>query len=155
MDNQKIISILNDLLHIANDRLEGFEKVEGKIWEMNHDLQDFYEHMTSQSKIMKNQLINLISEKGGKPDDSTSVAGGFHRAWIDIKNAFLLGSLESSTLENVLFGENAAIQAYQEALDSGDLDDKSAEIVAEQLKTIKDYTHQFKGVLDNKRDARL
>jgi hypothetical protein len=67
MDNQKIISILNDLLHIANDRLEGFEKVEGKIWEMNHDLQDFYEHMTSQSKIMKNQLINLISEKVVNP----------------------------------------------------------------------------------------
>ncbi len=30
MENSKIISILNNLLHIINDRLEGFEKVEGK-----------------------------------------------------------------------------------------------------------------------------
>lgn len=35
MENQKTVAVLNDLLHITNDRLEGFEKVEGKIWEMN------------------------------------------------------------------------------------------------------------------------
>lgn len=148
MENQKTIEVLNDLLHISNDRLEGFEKVEGKIWEMNHDLQDDYEHMTSQTKIFKNELMNLITERGGKPDDSASVAGTVHRAWIDIKNSVLLSSLESSTLENVLFGENAAIQAYQEALDSGELDEASKEIVSEQLKKIKDSSHEFKGKLE-------
>ncbi|WP_312766266.1 PA2169 family four-helix-bundle protein [Epilithonimonas sp.] len=148
MENQKTIEVLNDLLHISNDRLEGFEKVEGKIWEMNHDLQDDYEHMTSQTKVFKNELINLIIERGGKPDDSASVAGTIHRAWIDIKNSVLLSSLEASTLENVLFGENAAIQAYQEALDSGELDEASKEIVSEQLKKIKDSSHEFKGKLE-------
>ncbi len=149
MENKEI-NVLNDLLHITNDRLAGYEKVEGKIWEMNHDLQDDYEHMTSQSKIMKNELINLIIEKGGKYDDSTSVSGAFHRAWIDIKNSFLVNGLETSTLQNVLFGENAAIQAYQEALDSDDLDQNSKEIVSEQLKKIKDSSHEFKAKLENK-----
>ncbi len=149
MENKKTIAVLNDLLNIVNDRLEGFEKVEGKIWEKNHDLQDNYEHMTSQTKVMKNELINLITERGGTPDDSASLSGTLHRAWIDIKNSFLVDGMETSTLENVLFGENAAIQAYQEALDSGDLDEDSKEIVTEQLKKIKDASHEFKGILDN------
>ncbi|WP_395973480.1 DUF2383 domain-containing protein [Chryseobacterium cucumeris] len=79
MDHQQEISVLNDLLHITNDRKEGFEKVEGKVWEMYPDVKDEYEHMISQSKIMKNELINLITEKQGTPEDSTSMAGAVHR----------------------------------------------------------------------------
>jgi len=69
--------------------------------------------------------------------------------WIDLKNSFIVGHLEESTLQNAIFGENAAIQAYQKALDSKDLDLESAEIVAEQLKKIKDSCHEFKGIYDN------
>lgn len=149
MENSKTVSVLNDLLHIINDRLEGFEKVEGKVWEKNHKLQDQYEHITSQSKIMKNEIINRITNLGGNANDSASLSGSFHRTWIDIKNSFIVGHLEESTLQNVLYGETAAIQAYQEALDSNDLDKDSADIVAEQLKKIKDSCHEFKGIYDN------
>jgi len=149
MENSKTVSVLNDLLHIINDRLEGFEKVEGKVWEKNHKLQDQYEHITSQSKIMKNEIINRITNLGGNANDSASLSGSFHRAWIDIKNSFIVGHLEESTLQNVLYGETAAIQAYQEALDSNDLDKDSADIVTEQLKKIKDSCHEFKGIYDN------
>ena len=90
MENQNTVATLNDLLHITNDRLEGFEKVEGKIWEMNHSLQNAYEHMISQTKIMKNELINLITDRGETADDSTSFRGSLHRIWIDIKNSFWL-----------------------------------------------------------------
>lgn len=151
MENHKTVAVLNDLLNITNDRLEGYEKVEGKVWEMNHDLQDDYEHMTSQTKIFRNELIDLINQRGGMPDDTTSLSGTLHRTWIDIKNAFTVSGLETSTLENVLFGENAAIQAYQEALDSGELDETSKQTVSEQLKKIKDACHEFKGILDNKK----
>jgi len=149
MENSNTVSVLNDLLHIINDRLEGFEKVEGKVWEKNHKLQDQYEHITSQSKIMKNEIINLITRRGGDANDSSSLSGSLHRAWIDIKNSFIVGHLEESTLQNVIFGENAAIQAYQEALDSNDLDKESSEVVAEQLKKIKDSLHEFTGISDN------
>jgi len=152
MKNEKKISVLNDLLKITNDRLEGYEKVEGKVWEMNHSLQNDYEHMTSRTKMMKNQIIDLITERGGEANDSTSISGSLHRAWIDIKNSVLINNLQESTLENVIFGENAAIQSYQEALDSGDLDTESSEIISEQLKDIKDYCHQFKGILENNKE---
>ncbi|MEF9478485.1 PA2169 family four-helix-bundle protein [Chryseobacterium sp. RRHN12] len=151
MDNQQEISVLNDLLHITNDRMEGFEKVEGKVWEMYPDVKDEYDHMISQSKIMKNELINLITEKQGVPDDSTSMAGALHRTWIDIKNSFTMGNLVESTLENVVFGEKAAIETYQNALSSGKLSDKSNKIVSEQLRSLKSSYNQFRKIEEYKK----
>ncbi|WP_415327322.1 PA2169 family four-helix-bundle protein [Chryseobacterium sp. MMS23-Vi53] len=145
MKNQEEISVLNDLLHITNDRIQGFEKVEGKVWEKYPDVKDDYDRMITQSKVMKNELINLIIENGGDAEDSPSVAGILHRAWIDVKNSFTIGSIEESTLENVIFGEKAAIDTYQDAIDKGEFNEKSLSIVSEQLKNIKDSYHQFKG----------
>ncbi|MBO9691409.1 PA2169 family four-helix-bundle protein [Chryseobacterium sp.] len=151
MNNQQEVSILNDLLHITNDRIEGFEKVEGKVWEMYPDVKDEYDHMISQSKIMKNELINLITEKQGAPEDSPSIAGAVHRTWIDIKNSFTMGNLVESTLENVVFGEKAAIEAYQNALDTGYLSKKSTAIVSEQLRNLKSSYRQFKKIEEYKK----
>lgn len=149
MEHSKTITILNDLLYIINDRLEGFEKVEGKVWETNRELKEKYEHIISHTKIMKVEIINLITARGGNPKDSASVTGTLHRAWIDIKNAFVISDLESSTLQNVIFGENAAIQAYQEALDTNDLDAESSDVIGQQLKRIKDSAKEFRGIAEN------
>lgn len=149
MENSNTVSVLNDLLHVINDRQEGYEKVEGKIWETNRDLKNKFDHSISQNMIMKNEIINLITRREGNPEDSTTISGTFHRVWIDVKNSLLVSSLETSTLQNVIFGENAAIQAYQEALDSESLDEESREVIAEQLKRIKDSLHEFKGISEN------
>ncbi|GAA5087400.1 PA2169 family four-helix-bundle protein [Chryseobacterium ginsengisoli] len=150
MKNQEEVSVLNDLLHITNDRIQGFSKVEGKIWEKYPDVKDDYDRMITQSKIMKNELIDLIQENGEKASDTSSVAGALHRTWIDIKNSFTIGNTEESTLENVIFGENAAIDAYQNAIDTGNLSENSLDIVSEHLKNIKDSYHQFKGISNYK-----
>lgn len=150
MKNQEEVSVLNDLLHITNDRIQGFSKVEGKIWEKYPNVKDDYDRMITQSKIMKNELIDLIQENGEEASDTSSVAGALHRTWIDIKNSFTIGNTEESTLENVIFGENAAIDAYQNAIDTGNLSENSLNIVSEQLKNIKDSYHQFKGISNYK-----
>ncbi|REC47303.1 PA2169 family four-helix-bundle protein [Chryseobacterium pennipullorum] len=151
MRTEQNIAVLNDLLHITNDRMEGFEKVEGKVWEMYPDVKDEYDRMISQSKIMRNELINLITEKNGEPQDSPSIAGAVHRTWIDIKNSFTMGNLVESTLENVVFGEKAAIDAYESAINSGHLCEKSTKIVSEQLHSLKVSYNQFKNIVQYKK----
>jgi uncharacterized protein (TIGR02284 family) len=99
--------------------------------------------------MMKNELIDLISDRDGKAQDNESLSGILHHTWIDIKNGFIVDNLQRSTLNDVLFGEKAAIQIYQEALNSGGLNQSSRSIVSEQLKKIKDSAHYFQGVLDN------
>ncbi|GAB0157574.1 hypothetical protein CHRYSEOSP005_28530 [Chryseobacterium sp. Alg-005] len=149
MKNEQTIAVLNDLLHITNDRIEGFEKVEGKIWERYPDVKNEYDHMISQSKIMKNELIDLITEINGKPQDSPSIAGTLHRTWIDIKNSFLSANVES-TLENVVFGERAAIDTYEEALKNGNLSGRSLEVITSHLKNLKESYHQFEKIKEYK-----
>ncbi len=142
MNNDKSIPVLNDLLNITNDRIAGFSKVEDKVWETHSDLKSVYDDMVSRSVDMKNDLINLISLKGGEADNSTSVSGAIHRAWIDVKNAFAADK-DESTLENVVFGEKAAIEAYEDALESGDLCPESTTLVSDQLHHLRSSYAKF------------
>lgn len=98
---------------------------------------------------MKVEIINLITQCGRNPEDSASVTGTLHRAWIDIKNAFVISDLESSTLQNVMFGENAAIQSYQDALDTNELNTESFSVIGDQLKRIKDSAQEFRGIAES------
>jgi len=145
MNNEKTVSTLNDLLNITNDRIEGFSKVEDKVWENHSGLRADYDQMVSQSQQMKSDLIKKINEHGGDADNSTSTAGALHRAWIDVKNAFS-GDKSEATLENVVFGEKAAIDAYQDALDSGDLDPDCAKTVSDHLHHLKSSYAKFENL---------
>jgi len=149
MNNENTVSVLNDLLNITNDRIEGFSKVEDKVWETHSALKSDYDQMVSQSQVMKNDLIKLITEKGGEPDNTTSTAGALHRTWIDVKNTFT-SDKDESTLENVVFGEKAAIDAYQDALDSGDLCPESTRVVSDHLHHLKASYNTFKSLEDIK-----
>lgn len=148
--NNPTVSTLNDLLQITNDRIEGFNKVEDKVWEKYPNLKSDYTNMVDQSQKMRLELKSLISERNGDADDSTTVAGGLHRTWIDVKNAFSSDNAES-TLENVTFGENAAIEAYEKALNSGDLCPESSRVVQDQLHSLKASYEKFKN-LENRHD---
>jgi len=148
--NNPTVSTLNDLLQITNDRIEGFNKVEDKVWEKYPNLKSDYNNMVDQSQKMRLELKSLISERNGHADDSTTVAGGLHRTWIDVKNAFSSDNAES-TLENVTFGENAAIEAYEKALDSGELCPESSRVVQDQLHSLKASYEKFKN-LENRHD---
>ena len=143
MEKAETTNVLNDLLQITNDRIRGFEKVEGKVWENYSGLKGEYEKMISQSKMMKVEIINLITERGGDPNDSTTVAGNLHRTWIDIKNSLPTSNKDMETLENVVFGEKKAIEAYEEALKSGNLDNDSHKVISDQLNSLKISYEQF------------
>ncbi|MDQ0781167.1 PA2169 family four-helix-bundle protein [Chryseobacterium sp. W4I1] len=145
MNDEKTVSVLNDLLNITNDRIEGFSKVEDKVWNTHSALRNDYDNMVAQSQTMKTELIGLINAKGGQADNTTSTAGAIHRAWIDVKNS-LTGDKDESTLENVVFGENAAIDAYQNALDSGDLCPESSRLVSDQLHHLKSSYAKFENL---------
>lgn len=142
MNNERTVSVLNDLLNITNDRIQGFSKVEDKVWDTYSPLKSDYDQMVSQSQKMKSELNNLIIERGGEADNTGSTAGAIHRAWIDVKNSFS-GDKAESTLENVVYGEEAAINAYQDALDSGDLCPESSRVVSDQLHHLKSSYNKF------------
>lgn len=145
MNNEKTVSVLNDLLKITNDRIEGFSKVESKVWDTYSGLKADYDRLIAYSQDMKSELIGMINERGGTAEDTATTAGAIHRAWIDVKNSFAVDK-DKSTLQNVIFGENAAIKAYQNALDSGDLCPESSRKILDQLHHLEASYRKFENL---------
>jgi uncharacterized protein (TIGR02284 family) len=117
-NHDDLVNVLNDLVQINNDRIEGYEKA----IEDTKSSESIYDHlfnqMIQQSRQYKQELITAISQIGGDADSgSTTNSGKIYRMWMDVKSAFA-GKSDKSALELCEFGEDAAQKAYDEALKS-------------------------------------
>ncbi|MBF8457387.1 PA2169 family four-helix-bundle protein [Kaistella sp. G5-32] len=142
MENNKTVETLNELLQIINDRIEGFKNIDSKMIESYSGLKEEYDHKLVESYNMRTELTALIEEKGGDPNNTTTIAGGIHRAWLDFKNS-ISSDQDEISLETVLSGENAAIKAFENALKSGNLCSESSKVVQDQLQELRSSYDKF------------
>ncbi|WP_276484364.1 ferritin-like domain-containing protein [Paraflavitalea pollutisoli] len=116
--NEEVIEVLNDLIRINNDRIEGYEKAISETKDIDADLRTLFRRMADQSRQAKAELIQEIGKKGGGADtNSTTNSGKIYRAWMSVKATFS-GKDRKSVLAACEFGEDAAQKAYNEALES-------------------------------------
>jgi uncharacterized protein (TIGR02284 family) len=118
MKNGKTIDILNKLLEINNDRLDGYETALNETEE--HDLKTMLARLARTSHRNGQELSAEIIRLGGTPTESTKTTGKLFRAWMDVKAAFARKDPEA-IVSSCEFGEDAALETYKEVL-SGDLD---------------------------------
>ncbi len=113
--NQEIANVVNDLIEINNDRIEGYEKA---IKETDDpDLKALFIDMASRSHQFKNELAAELRRFGDTPTDGTRNSGKVFRLWMDIKSA-LTGKDREAILGSCERGEDAALDAYDEGLGS-------------------------------------
>ncbi|MCO4294639.1 PA2169 family four-helix-bundle protein [Solitalea sp. MAHUQ-68] len=113
MENQNhVISALNDLLKVNNDRVQGYQKA----IELTNDneLKKLFQKLALDSSKNINELSDHIFQINGHPAESTSVGGKFYRAWMDIKSLFTGGS-RHQILSDCEHGEDMALDAYRKA----------------------------------------
>lgn len=135
--NKEIVDDLNDLVKINNDRMQGYEKA----IEDNEDpqLDDLFRHYVIQSQNFRSQLADHIVRIDGlavSDATSTDVSSKLHRAWIDIKSA-LTGKDRDTVLSSVEFGESAAVEAYEDAIESDNIPAYIKEDLEKQLTELK------------------
>jgi uncharacterized protein (TIGR02284 family) len=114
MENEIAINVLNSLIVINNDRIEGYETAAQETEET--DLKDLFARLSETSKMCKNELVAEVQKLGGTPEEGTRATGKFFRVWMDFK-AFLMGKDRISILNSCEYGENAAQDAYKDAFD--------------------------------------
>lgn len=117
MANTKLAEVLNDLILINNDRIEGYEKALSETDKIDLDLKGIFTKMVSQSRENVGQLNTLVAQLGETPETGTTNSGKIYRVWMDVKSAFSSKERES-ILELCEGGEDAAQKAYREALAS-------------------------------------
>ena len=115
MENEKTIAVLNTLITINNDRIEGYETASKETEEQ--DLKTLFAHLTATSKKCKQELTNEVSKLGGTAAEGTLTIGKFFRVWMDVKAA-LTGKDRKAILNSCEYGEDQAKDTYEKALEN-------------------------------------
>jgi uncharacterized protein (TIGR02284 family) len=116
MNNDKVISTLNDLIEACRDGQAGFK--EAAEYAESPELKTFFRQESLERAQFVGDLQQQVQSLGGNPDNSGSTAGAVHRAWMTIKGT-LTGKDDKSILNEVERGEDSAVEAFEDALRLG------------------------------------
>ena len=113
MENEKTIAVLNTLITINNDRIEGYETASKETEEQ--DLKTMFAQFASTSQKCKLELTNEVNKLSGTAAEGTLTIGKFFRVWMDVKSA-LTGKDRKAILNSCEYGEDVARDTYEKAL---------------------------------------
>jgi uncharacterized protein (TIGR02284 family) len=147
--NEKLIEVLNGLVEINNDRVNGYEKAIEETKDLDLDLRAMFRSMANDSGKYASELSNLVTGLGGTPADGTTNSGKLFRVWMDVKTTFT-GHDRQSVLELCEFGEDAAQKAYNAAIASdAEMNADTRQLIADQqaqLKTAHDIVKKYRDI---------
>ena len=113
MENEKLITILNSLIEINNDRVEGYESASKET--EDSDLKILFAHCIETSKTCKASLVHEVNILGGTPTEGTKTTGKLYRVWMDFKS-LVTGKDRKAILDSCAYGEEAAMETYVDIL---------------------------------------
>ena len=129
--------VLNDLIKINNDRIEGYQKAAAESKEVDIDLHAIFNTMADESRGYVAELTSHVNSIGGESEGGSTAMGKLYRAWMDLKATFT-GKDRTAILASCEFGEDAAQKAYRDALASdADMDTETRQLIAKQQASLK------------------
>ena len=146
MKNEKTIDVLNSLITINNDRIEGYKTASEETEEL--ELKSLFAGFILTSEKCKRELIEEVNKLGGEVAEGTMVSGKFFRVWMDVKAA-LTGKDRKAILNSCKFGEEQAKQTYKTVLvdDLEYLNPEYQDMINEQKKLLKADRKQIKALV--------
>jgi uncharacterized protein (TIGR02284 family) len=149
--NDNLIGVLNDLIRINNDRIEGYQRANVEARDIDVDLRAVFTRMADESRQYAAELIQEVVKLGGEPATGTTASGKIYRAWMNVKATFT-GHDRESVLASCEFGEDAAQKAYDTALESdAEMTADVRQLIANQktsLKTSHDLIKKYRDMHD-------
>jgi uncharacterized protein (TIGR02284 family) len=113
MDNNKVISTLNNLIETCKDGEQGFRTAAEGLRDLK--TKTIFQEYARQRAQMAIELQAEVRRLGGDPEKAGSVSGSMHRGWINIKSA-VTGKDDSSIIAEAERGEDVAKSAYEAAM---------------------------------------
>lgn len=146
---EAVADVINDLIRINNDRIEGYKKAIAEINEEDEpDLKGLFNRMIAESLQFKSQLEPIVAVNDGDIAKDALFTGKLYRTWMGVK-AFLTAGGKRTILSSCETGEDAVQHAYEQALDNKDLPENVQALIKEQ-KSILKGSHDMIRVLRDK-----
>jgi uncharacterized protein (TIGR02284 family) len=153
-NNDNLVEVLNDLIRINNDRIEGYNRGAKEAQANDVDLKEIFSKMADESRQYLSELTREVVKLGGEPASGTTTSGKIYRTWMDVKATFT-GNDRLAVLSNCEFGEDAAQKAYQEALTTDEtLPTDIRQMIANQKASLKVSHDTIKKLRDTQRNAK-
>lgn len=150
MNTQKNIELLNDLIVINNDRVEGYKTA--AIETPETDLKLLFSGMQSTSESNRIELAAAVTKIGGEVEEGTRTSGKFFRFWMDFK-ATITGNNRGTILDSCEYGEDKALEAYEDVLDEKeDLSPENIQMIQKQRMQIQADHDKVKMLRDEAMD---
>ena len=149
--NDNLVGVLNDLIRINNDRIEGYHRAAKEARDIDVDLRAIFTRMGDESRQYAAELTQEVVKMGGEPATGTTNSGKIYRVWMDVKATFT-GHDRESVLASCEFGEDAAQKAYSSALESdAEMTADVRQLISNQkasLKTSHDVIKKYRDMHD-------
>ena len=145
MTTDKSIDVLNSLIVINNDRIQGYETAIEET--KDNDLTSLFNRFIDHSREFRDELIAAVAKLGGKPADGTRPDGKIYRAWMDFK-AMITGKDRKAILSSCEYGEDVAVNTYEKAMKDEDLSPVYSGIVSTQYAKIKSDHDEVRSLRD-------
>src|SRR5258706_2638291 len=143
--NGKLVGTLNTVVRINNDRQDGYQLAARQT--NNSDLKTLFAKFSSESSNFRNDLVTEVNKLNGDAANDTTLSGKVFRAWMEVKKAVTAGD-EHAILASCEFGEDAALEAYDDALSSDTLTSELRDLLHRQRITIREAHDQVKQLRD-------
>lgn len=107
------VGVLNSLIIINNDRIEGYKIASNETTET--DLKALFSNFIETSEQCRNELVVEVSKLGGTPNEYTILIGGFFLDLMDVKVA-LTANNRKAILDSCKYSERVALEKYKNVL---------------------------------------
>lgn len=143
-----LTEVLNDLIKINYDRIEGYRKAAEDSKEHDIELHPVFHEMANESRLHVSALTEHVRALGGEAESGTTTMGKIYQAWMDVKATFT-GKDKTAILASCEFGEDQAQKAYNEALAAdADMDTATRQLISSQKETLKKSHDTMKAMRD-------
>jgi uncharacterized protein (TIGR02284 family) len=132
--NEKAIDKLNHLIAIANDGKYGYENAAEDVNDAT--LKQMFRQYSLERARYAEDLKKEVSRLGGSPDKGGGPLGALHRTWMDIKSTITSGDREA-ILKTCITGEEAAVNAYSDAVKDDALAGNLKQVISQQLSGVQ------------------
>jgi len=149
MDNDEVISTLNDLIETCKDGEEGFRTCAQDVGDTA--LKSFFSNRAQTCAAAALELQELVRAYGGNPERSGGLGGALHRRWVDVKSA-IMGHDDKAVLKECERGEDVAVASYRKALEKN-LPAEVHSVVERQYQGVLQNHDQVRSLRDQYRSA--
>jgi uncharacterized protein (TIGR02284 family) len=146
------IGLLNDLVRINNDRIEGYERAIDDTTDTQ--LKNMFHNMAQESRKYRNELVTEVTKMGGSPVEGTTASGKVFRVWMDFKAA-LAGKDRKAIVSSCESGEDVVLETYDTVLTSGKLSQQYKSLVDQQRKGLQQSHDKIKTLRDNTKGSTM